>query len=158
MNFEANRSCLHSPGCTWVCSSCMHCPACASGRSCSSLPFWIAACQTWRTGERWRSPSNEEEDCRGDKKYSIFISFGTMGKILCYSGMLEFRLFLLFTKPHFQTLNALKSTSFQAFQIILYFFRLLLTDAFTPLVITNCSPYWFFFLCFSSEGGECLNP
>ena len=30
--------------------------------------------------------------------------------------------FLLFTKPHFQTLNALNSTSFQAFQIISDFF------------------------------------
>ena len=39
---------------------------------------------------------------------------------------------MLFTKPHFQTFNALKSTSFQAFQIISVFFRLL-TDALTPV-------------------------
>ena len=47
--------------------------------------------------------------------------------------------FLLFTKPHFQTFNALKSTSFQAFQND---FRLFLTDALSliPLVIAqaNC--------------------
>ena len=32
--------------------------------------------------------------------------------------LIWFQTFLLFTKPHFQTFNALKSTSFQAFQII----------------------------------------
>ena len=35
-------------------------------------------------------------------------------------------------KPHFQTFNALKSTSFQPFQIISDLF---LTDALTPLII-----------------------
>ena len=40
-----------------------------------------------------------------------------------------FQTFLCFTNPPFQTLNALKSTSFQAFKIV---FRLL-TDALTPL-------------------------
>ena len=33
-----------------------------------------------------------------------------------------FQTFLLFTNPHFQTFNALKSTSFQAYQIIPDFF------------------------------------
>ena len=35
--------------------------------------------------------------------------------------------FLIFTKPHFQTFNALKSTSFQSFQIISDFFSLILS-------------------------------
>ena len=38
-----------------------------------------------------------------------------------------FQTFLLFTKPHFQTFNALKSTSFQAFQIISDFFSQMLS-------------------------------
>ena len=40
--------------------------------------------------------------------------------------LIWFQTFLLFTKPHFQTFNALKSTYmyFQAFQIISDFFRL----------------------------------
>ena len=38
--------------------------------------------------------------------------------------LIWFQTFLLFTKPHFQTLNALESTSFQAFQI---------TDALRPM-------------------------
>ena len=44
--------------------------------------------------------------------------------------LIWFQTFLLFTKPHFQTFNALKSTSFQAFQIIADF----LTDALTPVL------------------------
>ena len=47
--------------------------------------------------------------------------------------------FLLFTKPHLETFNALKSTSFQAFQISSDFFRLFLTDALTPLVLQMTS-------------------
>ena len=46
-------------------------------------------------------------------------------------------LFLPFTVPHFQTFNALKSTSFQVFQIIKDFFRLFLTDTLTPLYIIS---------------------
>ena len=45
--------------------------------------------------------------------------------------------FLLFTKSHFQTFNALKSTSFRTFQIISNFFRLFLTDALIPLAVLN---------------------
>ena len=36
--------------------------------------------------------------------------------------LIWFQTYLLFTKPHFQTFNALKSTTFQAFQIISDFF------------------------------------
>ena len=55
--------------------------------------------------------------------------------------LIWFQTFLLFTKLHFQTSNALKSTS-QAFQIISYFFRLFLTVAFTPLVILTSKLHW----------------
>ena len=73
-----------------------------------------------------------------------FAKVGKNSTTSCYwltSGMWEFRFesfqtFLLFTKPHFQTFNALKSTSFQAFQIISDFF---LTDALTPLLHVNCA-------------------
>ena len=41
------------------------------------------------------------------------------------------------TKPHFQSFNALKSTSFQAFQIISDFFRLFLKDTLTPLKVLS---------------------
>ena len=47
--------------------------------------------------------------------------------------LIWFQTFLLFTKCHFQTFNALKSTSFQAFQIISEDFRLFLTGPLTAL-------------------------
>ena len=49
--------------------------------------------------------------------------------------LIWFPTFLLFTKAHFQTLNALKSTSFQAFQIISDIF----SDALTPGLYSGTS-------------------
>ena len=48
--------------------------------------------------------------------------------------LISFQTFLLFTTPHFQTFDALKSTSFQAFQIISDFFSQMLSH---PTVTTE---------------------
>ena len=52
--------------------------------------------------------------------------------------LIWFQTFLLFAKPHFQTFDALKSTSSQAFQIISDFF---FSDALTPLYTLNSSTH-----------------
>ena len=58
----------------------------------------------------------------GPKSLCILIWL-PQGYIMRVQSFLWFQTFLLFTKPHFQTFNALKSTSFQVFQIISHFFQ-----------------------------------
>ena len=53
--------------------------------------------------------------------------------------LIWFQTFLLFTKPHFQTFNSLKSTSFQAFQIISDF------SDFSSQTLSH--PWWGWYTC-----------
>ena len=80
-------------------------------------------------------------------EFSHFTRVSSPVKVLCNGPqiLIWFQTILLITKPHFQTwcsLNRLKSTSFQAFQIILDFFSQMLSNPWVKYFLNELEMKW----------------